>query len=196
VNFLAHLLLAERGSTGSMLGAVMGDFLKGVRLQDLDEELRRGVRLHLRIDAFTDAHPVVAESRRRISPLRRRYAGVLVDVFYDHLLCRHWDRFSDVPLRHFVDEVYERFARQANTLPATMQLPAQGMIEHDWLRAYATVGGVALTLARIARRVKRENHLATGAEELLEQYTLLEQDFLAFFPEAQEHARAWWSGER
>lgn len=36
-------------------------------------------------DWFTDSHEIFGASRRLISGPRRRYAGVIIDVLYDHI---------------------------------------------------------------------------------------------------------------
>ena len=50
--------------------------------------------LHRRIDSFADTHPAFRRSRGRVSAARRRVAGIMVDMFYDHFLARHWGQFS------------------------------------------------------------------------------------------------------
>ena len=57
------------------------------------------------------------------------------------------------------------------------------MIAEDWLGSYKTPEGVGLAFARIARRLKRENNLATALYELINNYSEIESDFLSFFPE-------------
>lgn len=106
MNYLAHLYLAERSVEG-LLGSLLGDFVKGPLDDKYPEAIRRGIVLHRSIDSFTDAHPLHLESRNRIGRARRRYAGIIVDVTYDHFLCRYWSDYSDETLESFVARVYE-----------------------------------------------------------------------------------------
>ena len=93
MNYLAHALLA--GPHPEMvLGGLMGDFVKGRIGDDWPEPLRGGLLLHRRIDRYTDEHRVVAASRARFPPPRRRFAGIVVDVCFDHFLARDFERWS------------------------------------------------------------------------------------------------------
>jgi acyl carrier protein phosphodiesterase len=105
MNFLAHLYLADR-RPDALLGSLMGDFVKGPLQGRFPPELTRALSQHRKVDAFTDAHPMVRVSRARMPPARRRFAGIMVDVFYDHFLALHWEDYADQPLEAFAHEVY------------------------------------------------------------------------------------------
>jgi len=60
---------------------------------------------------------VTRQSRNRISPLRRRFAGIIVDVCYDHFLSRHWRRYGAIDLESFVDRVYAVLSKNRSRLP-------------------------------------------------------------------------------
>src|SRR5262245_63093143 len=105
MNWLAHLFLSEP-DPGYRLGNFFANLIKGKARQALPPNLRRGVACHQVIDAFTDFHPFVHRSKRRVGEPHGRYAGILVDVFYDHFLARDWARYADVPLEQFTAEVY------------------------------------------------------------------------------------------
>jgi acyl carrier protein phosphodiesterase len=141
------------------------------------------------VDRFTDAHPIPRASRNRIGPERRRYGGVLVDVFYDHFLARHWSEFHPEPLDRFTARCYAALRAHEPVLPERLRLALPHMVEHDWLGSYREVDGIALTLARLSRRVRRENPLAGGAEELIRHYDALEADFRAFLPDLVREVR-------
>ena len=106
MNFLAHAFLA-RSSPELLIGGLLGDFVKGrERLQQYSPAVRAGILLHRAIDRYTDAHPAVHASCALISPARRRFAAILVDVFCDHFLACHWHRYTDLPLEAFTQQVY------------------------------------------------------------------------------------------
>ena len=81
MNYLAHLYLAE-DSPESILGNFLGDFVKGSTLKDYSEGIQKGIQQHRKIDVFTDAHPVFLETKQWIHPNNRRYAGIVIDIFY------------------------------------------------------------------------------------------------------------------
>jgi acyl carrier protein phosphodiesterase len=166
----------------------MGDFVKG-RLDSGDRsELSAALMLHRRIDSFTDAHPIVVGSRGRVSAARRRFAGVLVDMFYDHFLARNWSDYSDEPLDRFTARVYRVLLSNSERLPERLRYIAPHMARTDWLGSYRDIDAVGEALDRIGNRLKRGNHLLGSVEELVANYAALEQDFREFFPEVVRFA--------
>ncbi|HEX7953720.1 MAG TPA: hypothetical protein VF523_11700, partial [Burkholderiales bacterium] len=65
-------------------------FVKGPLDDRYATDITRAIVMHRKIDSYTDAHPLVLASKARISPARRRYAGIMVDMFYDHFLAKYW----------------------------------------------------------------------------------------------------------
>ncbi|MGH8694366.1 MAG: ACP phosphodiesterase [Burkholderiales bacterium] len=188
MNYLAHLYLSEPHEE-AWLGSLMGDFVKGPLDDRYGSEVTRAIAMHRKIDVFTDAHPVVLQSKSRMSAERRRYAGIMVDVFYDHFLARHWQDFHDEPLAEFTGRVYRVLERYHTVLPERLQRMAPMMMHWDWLGSYADIGSIYTALNRIGQRLKRENRLMNSADELVGNYAQLEADFRAFLPEVLRYAR-------
>ena len=182
MNFLAHLYLADRRPE-ALLGSLMGDFVKGPLAGRFPPELAQALAQHRRIDAFTDAHPIVRVSRARVAPARRRFAGIMVDVFYDHFLALHWEDYADEPLEAFTREVYALLRTRAAILPERLRQIAPHMAQLDWLGSYRRVEAVHEALDRMGERLKRGNALLGAGQELTANYAGLEADFRAFFPE-------------
>jgi len=188
MNYLAHLYLAEQSREG-LLGSLLGDFVKG-RLDDrYPETVRRGIALHRAIDSFTDAHPLHLASRNRIGSQRRRYAGIIIDVCYDHFLCRHWTDYSSESLACFAGRVYDILGEHQDDLPGRLRRIAPYMIADDWLGSYSDLTNVGRALDGIAQRIARSNPLAGALTEIEANYTALDDDFRRFFPELQAQAQ-------
>lgn len=173
-----------------MLGSLMGDFVKGPLAQQYPSAIRHGLVLHRRIDTFTDAHEIVARSRARIGPQRRRYAGILIDLFYDHFLALHWDDYSSEALDAFTGTVYRTLLARIPELPERLQRIAPNMARTDWLGSYRETQAIGYALERIGTRLSRGNALLGSQEELDANYAGFEADFRAFFPEVMAFARA------
>jgi acyl carrier protein phosphodiesterase len=182
LNHLAHALIADR-SRGSIAGHLLGDFVKGSPEGRYRGELLEGIRAHRRVDAFTDAHPRVALAVRRFEPPYRRFAGILVDLFFDHALARSWEEWSRESLRAFADRVYAELEMARADLPEEMRRFAGYMTSSDLLVAYRDPAGLARALAGMSRRMRRPNPLAGAAAVMEVRRAALEADFRAFFPE-------------
>lgn len=190
MNYLAHVYLSHR-SPDAIVGAILGDFVKGREVRGWNEQVRLAIEQHRAIDGYTDRHPVVVASRTLISAERRRFAGVLVDIFYDHFLARHWSRYHDQPLPCFTRRVYDALLPQRAQLPPRLQSILPGMAVNDWLASYAELRAVDYALNGIARRLRypdraRVLHAAVG--ELERNYAALEDHFERFFPQLREFA--------
>ena len=182
MNYLAHLYLAGN-DPDAVIGSLLGDFVKG-RVDPLrSPALRHAIMQHRRIDAFTDAHPLVRRSKRRIRPEFRRYAGILVDVFYDHFLATEWRSYAEVPLEDFAAYVYDQVSRHLPTLPSRMQRSMHYMVATDLLTSYRTVDGIERSLRGIASRLRRPSRLGESVSELEGGYLELRDDFTEFFPQ-------------
>lgn len=188
MNYLAHVMLGEQTDDG-VLGSLLGDFVKGRVGARYPHAVARGIRLHRRLDTFTDTHPATLASRRRFTGERRRVAGIIVDVCYDHFLCREWERYSSEPLESFTRRVYAVLERRRESLPDRLRGLAPRMADEDWLGSYAVLGRVGRVLDGISRRLREPHRLAGSLPDIETHYRGLARDFDAFFPEAVAHAR-------
>ncbi len=193
MNFLAHLYLSPPGED-AMLGSLLGDFVKGPLTsaevsKQYSTDITRAIELHRRIDSFTDAHPAVITSRNRVSSGRRRFAGVMIDMFYDHFLAKYWDEFHHRPLGAFTADFYRILARRHAELPERAQRTARFMVDLDWLGSYAQLESVDTALNRMSQRLRRKNALIDSAEELEHNYPAFESDFRRFMPEVTDFAQ-------
>ena len=192
MNFLAHLHLSD-GTPGSMLGGIAADFVTPAEVAALPPDIRAGVRLHQQIDAFTDRHPVVQRRIGRVSARLGWFAGIAIDIYYDHVLARDWPRYSPEPLRAFADRAHDTLRVLLPHVPDE----AAGFVRHfivdDRLASYATVEGITATLARVSDRIakripSRPVRLETAMPDLLAADAALAADFHAFYPELVAHA--------
>ncbi|HEY9692861.1 MAG TPA: ACP phosphodiesterase [Oculatellaceae cyanobacterium] len=190
MNWLAHIFLSAP-TIESQLGNLLGDLVKSGDLYQLDPLVRDGVNRHYAIDKFTDSHIIFKNSKRRINQEYSRFAGILIDVFYDHFLAKNWQLYSGSIFSNFVMEVYNSFQSYQGNIPEYARQIIQQMIYEDWLTSYQSFDGVENALRRIDARIKsrRGNQISlVNAVKILEQeYFNIEQDFGSFFPELQRH---------
>ncbi len=190
MNFLAHALLAG-DDPALVVGGVVGDWIKGPLPGSLPPDLARGVALHRAIDSHAETHPAFRRSRARVSAPRRRYAGVLVDIFYDHLLAAGWEALHQQPFAEYRHGVYRAVAARHADLPEGSHSALRLMAAEDWFHGYARIEGIADVLQRMSRRARRPNPLAGGEEEFLADATGYRADFLEWLADARGFAMAW-----
>ena len=181
MNFLAHLYFSPQ-TPDALLGSLLGDFVKGpVDRAGYNAEIAAGIRLHRAIDTFTDSHPVVLASKARISPARRRYAGILVDIYFDHFLARDWAQFHDEPLYRFAASTYRALSAATQPLPEGFARMLPHLVAGDWLTSYRSLDGIRVALDRMSHRARPGNPLLGSADELEHQLPAFEDDFRRFF---------------
>ncbi|HRG58031.1 MAG TPA: ACP phosphodiesterase [Bacteroidia bacterium] len=186
MNFLAHLYLSKHAEE-LMIGNFIADAVKGKNFEAFSPGVIQGIKMHREIDAFTDTHHITKISAARLMPRYRKYAGVLVDVFYDHFLAANWSKYHHQPLPNFVDGVYDLMQKNFNILPAKSQYLLPYMIKHNWLLNYAKVEGIQRTLSGMANRTKFVSNMQFATEELEIHYQEFEQEFKLFFEDARKH---------
>ncbi|QJX00693.1 hypothetical protein FTUN_8325 [Frigoriglobus tundricola] len=187
VNFLAHLHLAD-GDAGDMTGGVAADFVRYPDLHRLTPDVLRGVMLHRHIDGFTDRHPVTLRSISRVARTMGWFGGIVIDIYYDHILARDWLRYSAEPLAAFAARSYRVLEDGHGQLPEDARDFIRKFIDQDRLNRYASRDGIEDTLARvskvIAKRIpNRAIPLTDAMPRLIECDAELAADFHAFYPE-------------
>ena len=191
MNFLAHLHLSG-DDTSIMLGNFIGDFVKGKNLAEkVGVEMAKGIELHREIDFFTDQHPIVTQSKKRLRPKYRHYSGVIVDVFYDHFLAKNWNDYHPQPLSDYAAYVYDVIQKNATLLPDRVNMMMPYMIKGNWLVNYATVEGIHRALTGMARRTPYESKMDESVVDLQENYEEFKTEFITFFPELRKHCKDW-----
>ncbi len=188
MNFLGHLYLSGHDPE-VIVGNFMGDAVKGRDLSRFSPGIERGLRLHRAIDSFTDVHPVLLEGRQRVHSHAGRYASVVMDLFYDHLLAANWGRISEEPLERFAQRMYRLLNEHEARMPDRTRHMLPYMVDGDWLTSYSTLEGIGRALDGLSRRVPAGAPMR-GAEHILlanlDRYT---EEFNTFLPAVDAHTR-------
>ncbi|GAB2879226.1 ACP phosphodiesterase [Pseudoduganella ginsengisoli] len=188
MNYLAHIFLA-RHNGAAMVGGIMGDFVKADVTGRYPPDVAREIQLHRYIDSYTDSHPAVKASAELFPEGRRRYAGILLDVFYDHVLSLQWQRWCDEPRQAMLDRFYAALAEHHALLPDRLRAMAPHMVELNWLNAYEDFAAVEKAIERISQRLSRNGaHMREGIADVREHYAVLTQGFEQFFPDLMRFA--------
>jgi acyl carrier protein phosphodiesterase len=190
LNHLAHVLLAG-DDEALRLGALLGDFVHGAPDPALPAGVAAGIRLHRAIDTFTDGHPEVAAARALFAPPYRRYAGILLDMWFDHCLARDFPRWSAVSLEAFSAGVRTLLHRHDALLPEALRRFRGYMEAHDLPAGYARREEIGRALLGISRRLRRANPVGEALPVLVGLDGELSERFEGFFPEVVGFAAEW-----
>lgn len=187
MNYLAHAYLADIDDD-FMLGSFIGDFVKGNLSSRFSHAINAGIAFHRKIDRFADAHAKTRSSRNLFAQERRRYAGIVLDICYDHFLARHWRRYAECPLPEFIARMYALLDAREAILPRRLQAVIPRMRSENWLACYESLDGVRVTLKRISRRLSKRAALDDAMVDIHKNYGQMEKNFSIFFQDLIEYA--------
>ena len=187
MNHFAHLVLAQP-TVESTVGNLLGDFARGVDLHRLPAGVLAGLHNHRAVDRFTDAHPYIRDLRHLFSPRRRRFAGIALDIYFDHLLIVNWPAFDKRDIEAVIEEFYQRMRAGQALMPGDeMRRVTERMIDYDWFGSYRDLDSIAESLDRVAGRIRFANRFDNAIEELIANHDVIERSFVEFYPQLQRH---------
>lgn len=186
MNFLGHLLVSGTEPL-TIVGNFMADGVKGRDLSRYGKKLQEGIRMHRHIDTFTDNHALTLQGRERLRDHCGKYAGVALDLFYDHAIASNWDSIHAEHLPRFEQRMYALLNANAHLMPERAQRMLPYMVRDKWLSSYATYAGIGHALLGLSSRVPGGQVLA-GAESILKEHEAeFEDECLRFIPLLKNH---------
>ena len=182
MNFLAHIYLSFNDDEIT-IGNFIADSIRGNKYKHLPERVQKGIFLHRAIDTFTDAHPIVRKSTKRLHENYSHYSGIIVDIFYDHYLAKNWNVYSDVSLANYVDDFYTLLEENYDILPDGVKRMMPYMIADNWIYNYSKMEGITRVLDGMNRRTKNKSKMNFAILDLEKHYDAFEKEFTLFFDE-------------
>ena len=154
----------------------------------LPPAIRAGIQLHRQVDGFTDRHPLVQRSIGRIAADYHWFSGIIIDIYYDHILARDWERYSTEPLASFAARSYQLLESLLLEVSGEAYEFLRRFIDHDYLMLYSTLEGIEVTLSRVSKRIaqripNRAIPLETALPHLQRHHAAIAEDFHHFYPE-------------
>lgn len=179
MNFLAHIYLSGDNDLVK-IGNFMADGIHG-KPDNFPADVQKGILLHRAIDTYTDSHPIFRQGTKRLHARYHHYAGVIMDIYYDHFLAKNWANYSNEPLESYTAAFYKSLEDNYDILTERTKGLMPHMIQYNWLASYATTEGIERILTQMDHRTKNKSGMRTSIDELLEFYTDYEAEFTAFF---------------
>ena len=185
MNFLAHIYLSG-DSMEILIGNFIGDYVKGKKFTGYPEEVIQGIMLHRKIDSFTDSHSITRSSKKIIAEKYGLYAGIVVDIYYDHFLSANWDLYSEMPLREYIHDRYRLLDSGFSIFPAGVKSWFPYFIKSNWLETYIHFEGLNTVFKRMSYRTSLPDHSDYAVNQLKENYDFLKENFIEFFADMRE----------
>jgi acyl carrier protein phosphodiesterase len=160
-----------------MLNNLFGDFVKGKDLSHFPEEIRQGIYLHRRIDDFIDRFPKVGELQQLMRGDMPKVSSIAIDLFFDHLLAKNWERYHHEKLSVFLDRFYSGIRLDQPLYTEEFKYMVSRMIEMNWIGHYHLLDGLDKMCRGVSSRISFENSLRNGKEVFLKHESAVSQAF-------------------
>jgi acyl carrier protein phosphodiesterase len=183
MNYLAHAFLSNN-DTDLLIGNFIADHLRGNDFVGYSQKIIEGIYMHRKIDSFTDAHPKFKESKRLFYNGYERYSGVLIDIYFDHLLARNFNDHSTIPLKEFCDRVYKIYSENQTLLPKSSSNFLEYVLKNNIYYHYSAIEGIEKVLFHLSHRIKHGVMLNESIIIFKEHEKELEENFKILFDDA------------
>lgn len=180
MNYLAHSFLSFQ-KTDLIIGNFIADSIQGNRFENLTEGIIKGIKLHRKIDVFTDSHPIFLTSKHRFSKDFDKYSGVLMDIFYDHYLAKNFNLYSSISLQQHANSIYELLKNNHDYMPEPAKRFYSYMTERNILFEYSSLKGIETVLTHLSNRIRNRFELQLSVPILEKDYVEIEEEFFVFF---------------
>ncbi len=186
MNYLAHIYLSKNDKE-LRIGNFIADSVRGKDFSMFPKRVAQGIILHRHIDTFTDQHAIVKQSKNRIRKKYGHWSGLIVDIYYDHFLAANWKDYHSQPLMKYVETFYNDLLEHYSILPDRVQGFLPIMIEQNWLKSYETIEGISNIFNQMNMRTKGISKMDTAPNDLVENYSDLENDFHLFMKDLKSY---------
>lgn len=185
MNVLAHLYLSG-DSEDCMLGNFIGDFVKGKDFHNYPAEVQRGITMHRTIDSYTDSHPLVMEVKGFFRNPYRKYAGVVVDIIFDHFLIKNWKDYTNLTLRNYTQQAHATLLARFDLLPQGAKGMLINFIRNKRILRYESLWGVENTLSTMSKFTSLPDYADRAVQIIEEQEEEINWRFKLFFKDLMQ----------
>jgi len=185
VNYLAHAYLSKEDE-GLLVGNFIADHLRGNKFDYLSDAIKKGIALHRQIDTFTDSHEAFKKSKRLFYNGFEKHSGILVDIYFDHLLAGNFTTYHPKTLPEFTEHVYDVYQKNKSLLPDTSTKFLGYVLQNNIYNAYGKIEGIEKVLFHLSKRIGHGVMLNESVKLFIENEFELKQNFEVFMEDAKK----------
>jgi acyl carrier protein phosphodiesterase len=182
MNFLAHIYLSG-DQEPIRIGNFIADWIKGNEYRKFPADIQKGILMHRSIDYYTDNHPTVKKSKNRFSEKYHKYAGIIIDICYDHYLAKDWNTFCNIPLTVFNMQVKDSLMAHMHHFPPDLQEFIPKFMNFGWMDLYVSVDGIEKVLRGMAKHTSLPDKTDDAIKIFVDCYDEFREEFYDYFPQ-------------
>ena len=187
MNYLAHAFLSNNNEN-LLIGNFIADHMRGNNFKNYPAEVIEGIYLHRRIDSFTDAHVEFKKTKRVFYEGFEKHSGILVDIYFDHLLAKNFEKYHPQKLQHFSSAVYETYKKNLYLMPQSSERFLNYVLQNNIYTSYSLVEGIEKVLFHLSHRINHNVSLQNSVsifknkeDEIAQSFELFMSDVLNEF---------------
>lgn len=184
MNYLGHAILSGNDEN-LIVGNFIADHLRGNLFSNLPPQIIEGIKLHRSIDLFTDNHEMFKLTKRFFYPEFEKYSGILVDMFFDHLLAKHFNNYLPQSIESFAKNIYKIYSNNIAYFPLSAKNFYTYLIKNNVYVNYSSVAGISKILEHLSLRIKHKVLLQNALPIFLKNESLIQNNFHIFIHEAK-----------
>ena len=185
MNYLSHVYLSGN-DIDIIIGNFIADSVKGSNYNNYPTNWQKGIHLHRFIDSYTDSHQIFKSHAKLFFNTHRHYSRVLIDMFYDHLLAKNWDKYNELSLEKFSFNFYNILQENRERLPFKVKSSLKYLIRENWFLSYSTIEGLEKILIQMEARTAFESKLSSSIKKFVSLLDIIEPQFFLFFQDIQK----------
>ena len=190
MNYLAHHWLAGE-SEDIQFGVWLGDFVKGIHLEQYSPDVQLGIRLHRATDTWIDKQKLLLQMKASFPPDLRRFSGIVLDMMADHYLALNWRAYDSRSLAVAEQEAYHMLFERRAMLPEGLNMFMNYAFPRNLLQGYRKLDVIEQSLFGIGERMNRANPFTHIRPLLNDHYDELGTLFSYLLPGSQLYVRDW-----
>jgi len=179
VNYLAHAFLSKENEE-LLVGNFIADHIRGNNFTNYSKGIVEGIQLHRQIDAFTDSHELFKLSKRVFYNGFEKHSGILVDIYFDHLLAKNFEQYHPQNLNQFSEKVYSVYSEFEILMPDSSRRFLNYVRTNNIYFNYSTLEGIETVLKHLSHRIAHGIELQLSLENFKKNETELQNNFLLF----------------
>ncbi|MBP6091769.1 MAG: acyl carrier protein phosphodiesterase [Crocinitomicaceae bacterium] len=184
MNFLGHLYFSQDHQE-LMHANLFGDFVKGKHYEKYSDLVQKGVLLHRSIDHFIDTNEQVVKLMRTLYTDLPKISSVAIDLYFDHLLARYWDKFHQMSLTTYLTNFYNHQPYNWEEYPEVFQHFLVKMKSYKWMSYYHSHEGLTKACHGVSSRISFENQLKNAPSIFLSREQEITSVFFQYMEAAQ-----------
>lgn len=163
MNYLGHIYFSF-DDLDMMYANLNGEYIKGSNYSNLPPKIRKGIQLHRFIDTVIDTYPPVLALKQDLYADLPKVSGLAIDLFFDHLLAKHWKRYHTSPFFEYLDTFYQYKPVWESDFHPDFVTHVARMREVKWMNYYPRTEGLEKSCLGVSSKLSFPNKLADAPE--------------------------------